>query len=146
RRQDTDLIRFHLDLGDGFDFDGDALSRIEVVLRYDVETHQLERELARLLDHRPDDATAADDDLGAAEPVDDQRLVGADLAEHRGDERQDEHDDDRQTDDDHDDACSTHGLPVLPRSARPAVWSRSTSIRTPSRAAIARLTRWTGRV
>ena len=70
-------IGLDLDLRDRFDRDRDALLGVEVLLRRDVERHQLERQLAAGLHHREDDRAVAFDDAGAAEAVDDQRFVRA---------------------------------------------------------------------
>ena len=75
-------IRFDLDLRDRLDRHGDALRGVKVLRRGDVERHQLQRQIARALDHRPDHAATALHDVGTAEAVDDERLVWPDFAKH----------------------------------------------------------------
>ncbi len=108
RRQDTDRVRLHLDLGHGLDVHGDALIGVQVLRRRDIKAHQLQRELAALLDHRPDDLTASLDDLRPAEAVDDERLVRADLAVEPGDERRDQQENDDQYPDNNEDGHEIH--------------------------------------
>ena len=67
RRLDRLAVGLHLDLRDRLDRHGDALLRVEVLLRRDVEGHQLERQLAAALEHREDDR---------AVPLDDARPAG----------------------------------------------------------------------
>ena len=50
--EDGFAVGADLDLRDGFDGDGDALLGVEVLLRRDVEGHQLQRELAAAFDDR----------------------------------------------------------------------------------------------
>jgi len=84
--EDRLLVALHLDLRDRLDGHGHALLRVEVLLRRDVERHQLEREGLEAVNHREDDRAAALDDARAADAVDDERLVRADFAVHLGDE------------------------------------------------------------
>ena len=78
--EDADRIGLHLDLGHSLDIHRHTLARVEILLGRDVEAHQFKRQLAAGLDHRPDHTAGALDHLGAAEPVDDERLVRPDLA------------------------------------------------------------------
>ena len=82
-------VGLHFDLGDRFDGDGDALLGVKALLRSDVKRHQLQRELAALLDHRKDDRAAAFYDAGPAKAVNDQCFVRSRFPEHLG---QDSHD------------------------------------------------------
>ncbi len=82
RGEDGFLVGADLDLRDGFDGDGDALLGVEVLLRGDVEAHELERELAGVFDDGKDDGAAAFDDARAAEAVDDDGFVRAGFAKH----------------------------------------------------------------
>ena len=92
-----------LDLRDGFDRDGDALLGVEVLLRRDVEGHQLERELLAALDHGEDDRARSLDDARAAKAIDDDGLVGSSLAKHlRNAGHDDEKNDNSQSDEDSD--------------------------------------------
>ena len=84
--EDGLFVGADFDLRDGFDGDRDALLGVEVLLRGDVEAHELERELAGVFDHGEDDGGAALDDAGAAKAVDDDGFVGAGLAKHPGHE------------------------------------------------------------
>ena len=54
--EDRLVVALHLDLGDRFDGHRDALLRVEILLRRDVERHQLERQRLEALDHREDHA------------------------------------------------------------------------------------------
>ena len=82
--EDRLLVGAHLDLRDGFDRYRDALLGVEILLRSDIEAHQLERELAAVLHHRKDHGAVPLDDARAAEAVDNHGLVRAGLAIHPG--------------------------------------------------------------
>ena len=85
-------IGLDLDLRDGFHGHGDALFGIEILLRRDVERHQLQRKQAANLHHREDDGAAAFDDAGAAEAVNHQRFMRARLAVQPGEHGHQEQD------------------------------------------------------
>ena len=99
--QDRLRIRLHLDLRHGFHRDRHALLGVEILLRRDVERHQLQRQLAAVLHHR-EDHRALPDDAGAAEAVNDQRLVRAGLAVQPGHHHQEQDRQNSQTDNDPD--------------------------------------------
>ena len=97
RGQDGFHVRFHFDLRDRFNGNGDALLGVEVLLRGYVERHEFEREFPTDLHHREDDGAMAFDDARSAEAVDDQSLMRAGFAiqarqhahrEHDGEQRQ----------------------------------------------------------
>jgi hypothetical protein len=82
--QNRFLVRLHLDLRDRFDRHGDALLRVEVLLRRHVKRHQFEREVAAVLDHRKDDRAVPLHHARAAKAVNDQRFMRARLAVKTG--------------------------------------------------------------
>jgi hypothetical protein len=82
--EDGLFVGTDFDLGYGFDGYGYALLGVEVLLRCDVEAHELERELTGVFDDREDDGATAFDDARAAETVDDDGFVGSRFAEHLG--------------------------------------------------------------
>ncbi len=112
-RADAGVVVAHLELRNGLDPHRDTLIRVEILLRRDVERHQLQREPLRPLDDREDERAAADDDarqLGAT--VDDQRLVRPDFDITRGQRRdQQDHEHDRCHHRDAQDSKRTHRLP-----------------------------------
>ena len=78
-------VRLDFDLRHGLDRHRHALRGVQLLLGRDVERHQLERQLLKTLEQRPDDAAAAGDDVGAAPAVDDQGAVRADAPEQVAD-------------------------------------------------------------
>ena len=68
-------IALHLDLRDGFHRDRDALLGVEILLRRNIERHQLQRKLTAGFHHREDHRAAALDNPCSAETVNDDRLV-----------------------------------------------------------------------
>ena len=104
RGLDADLIGFDLDLRHSFNIDRHALAGEKVLLRRHIEAHQLERELPRLLDQRPNHGAAPFDHPGAAHAVHDEGLVRPHLPEHRRQQGEDEQEDNDQTDDDEQEA------------------------------------------
>ena len=112
RGEDRLLVGADLDLRDSFHGNGDALFGVEILLRSDVERHQLKRELAAVFDDREDDGAVALDDAGAAKSIDDQRLVGAGLAKHLGHQREQENGGERRQSDNHN-HCVWHNVPCV---------------------------------
>ena len=95
------MVGADLDLRDGFHGDGDALLGVKILLRGDVEAHELEGEGAVGLDDREDDGAALGDDAGVAIAVDDDGFVGTGLAVKAADGgEQEQHGEDGKTDDD----------------------------------------------
>src|SRR5262249_22316157 len=95
---DGDGVGLYFDLCDGFDGDGDALLRIEILLWRDVKRHQLEVRFAASLNHGKDDCAAVSDDAVATEAVDDEGFVRTHFAIHAGKRGHDqEHDQDSQS-------------------------------------------------
>jgi len=121
--QDTDRVGLDLDLGNRFHIDGHPLRRIEVLGGRDIETHQLQREFARLLDQRPDDASPALDDFGAAKSIDDERLVRPDFVEELGRHEEEQKDHRDQADNDDRDSYDRHSFD-LPDSAGRSAYVR----------------------
>lgn len=70
-------VAFHFDLRDRFHRHGDALFGVEILLRRDVERHQLQRKLAVAFHHRENHGSPAFHDAGAAEAVNHQRFMRA---------------------------------------------------------------------
>ena len=91
RSQDGFRIGLHLDLRDRLDGDGNALFGVEVLLRSDIERHQLERELAAGLDHGEDDRAVSLYHAGAAKSVDHQDLIRSRLAIQSGEDADQQH-------------------------------------------------------
>ncbi len=112
-------IGLHLDLRDRFHRHRDALLGVEILLRRDVERHQLEREQAAILDHRENHAAAALDDAGAAKTINHQRLVrtgfAIQLGEHRHQKQDGNH---HQGRDDQSRFESSHALLVMLTAVR----------------------------
>ena len=52
-------IAFDFNLSDRFNRHRNTLLRVQVLLRRDIERHQLQRELAEAFDHRNDDCSAS---------------------------------------------------------------------------------------
>jgi len=75
RGEDGFLVRLYLDLGDGLDRDGDALLGVEILLRGDVERHELERKALAVFDHREDDRAVSLNHAGSAKAVNNQRFI-----------------------------------------------------------------------
>src|SRR5208283_1721850 len=90
------LVILHLDLRHGFHGDRDALLGVEILLRSDVEGHQLQREILAGLHHGENDRAPPGVDIRAAEAIDDQRFVRSSLAIHPGDDRHEHQRDDDQ--------------------------------------------------
>ena len=84
RGLDRFRIGLDLDLRDRFHRHGDALLGVEILLRRDVERHQLERKQAAILHHGEDHGAAAFDDARAAEAINHQRFMRAGLAVQLG--------------------------------------------------------------
>ena len=89
--QDRLGIGLHLDLRHRFDRYRDALSCVEVLLRRDVERHQLQREQLAVLHHREDHGAAPLDDAGAAKTIHHQSLMRPGLAVQPGEHRHQKH-------------------------------------------------------
>src|SRR5262249_43711780 len=89
RGKDAFVVGLDLDLRYGLDRHPHALLGVEVLLRGHVEGHQLERQLTRTLDHRPDDRAAPTVDARTTQAVDDQRLVRPYLSVELGHHAQD---------------------------------------------------------
>ena len=85
-------IALDFDLRYGFHRDRHALPGVEVLLRRDVERHQLERQPTGALHHGEDDGAAAFHDARAAESVDDDGFVRSRLAEQLGEHGHQEED------------------------------------------------------
>ena len=94
RRPDGIGSRLDLELRHRLDVHRDALIGVEILLRRDIEAHQLEAELLRAVNQWQDQLRAPLHDVRAAKPVANQRLVRSDLAEHPG-ERGEKNDHDR---------------------------------------------------
>src|SRR5262249_50081434 len=62
-------------LRNGLDCYGDTLARVEILLRCNVERHQLERKAAARLDHRENHRSMTFDDTRAAKAIHDKRLM-----------------------------------------------------------------------
>src|SRR5581483_9680980 len=80
-RFDTSLVRTDLNLSDGFDVDGHTLSRVESLAGSNIKGHQLQREFLGALVERNDEVCSSSDDFRATATIDNQSLVGADLAQ-----------------------------------------------------------------
>ena len=87
--QDGGLIAADFNLRDGLDCHGNALPGVEILLRRNVEAHQLQTQLAAAFHHGEDHRAVSLDHARAAESIHDQGLIGAGLAIHP---RQDTHD------------------------------------------------------
>src|SRR5581483_2028874 len=111
RGADALRIAFDLDLRYRLDVHRHALRGEEVLLRGDVEGHQLERELLGVLEHGPDDLAAAGDDAGAAPAVDDESAIGPHAPEEAADDPHQQDEDDYGSDDD--DQGRLHRLALL---------------------------------
>src|SRR5262249_11891535 len=68
-------IGLYLDLRNGLYCYCDTLARIEILLRRNVERHQLERKAAARLDHRENHRSMTFDDARAAKAIHDKRLM-----------------------------------------------------------------------
>ena len=90
------LVILHLDLRHGFNSDRDALFGVKILLRSDVEGHQLQREILAGLHHGKDDRAPSGVDIRAAEAINDQGFVRPCFAIHPGDHGHDHHRDDDQ--------------------------------------------------
>ena len=75
-------IVLDLELRHGFDGHGDALVRVQILLRSDVERHQLERQLLRAVNERQHELRTAMHDVRAAQSITNERLVRTHLAQH----------------------------------------------------------------
>src|SRR5208282_6846538 len=75
-------VRFHFQLSDRFDGDGDALVGVEALLRSHVKRHQLERELAALFKHWQDNRAAIRYRSRSSNAVNHQRFVRSYLPQH----------------------------------------------------------------
>ncbi len=82
--EDRLLIAADLDLRHGFHRDRDTLLGVEVLLRRHVERHELQRQLPAAFDHGENNGAVPLDHAGAAESIDDERLIRAGFAEHSG--------------------------------------------------------------
>ena len=69
--EDRFLVGFDLDLRHRFHGDGDALLRVQVLLRRHVEGHQLERQIPAGLHHRKNEGASSAVDLRASHAVSD---------------------------------------------------------------------------
>src|SRR5579875_3402824 len=76
------LIRTYFDLRYCFHRYGHALFCIKVLLRRDIERHELQRKLAAAFHHRKDDRAMALNDPWSTKAVDDEGLIGARFAKH----------------------------------------------------------------
>ena len=93
RGLDRFRIGLHLDLRHGFHRHRHALLGIKILLRRDIERHQLQRQFVAAFDHRKNHGAVAFHDASAAEAVNHQRFVRARLAIQPGEHCHQEHDD-----------------------------------------------------
>ncbi len=115
--QDALAVRAHLELRHRLHLHRDALIGIEILLRRDIERHQLQREQLRFLHERDDQRAAARQDALATRAIDDQRLVWANLAIHAPIQVEDEQHRNHRKDDDqhhHDQRIHVSFPPQLP--------------------------------
>src|SRR6266436_5464154 len=91
-RQDGLFVVLHLDLRYGFDRYGDALLRIQTLLRRDVERHQLQREVPAGLHHRKNQCAFSAVGLRPSHSESDQSLIRSDFSVHLGDHDHDHQD------------------------------------------------------
>ncbi len=85
RGQDGLLIVFYFDLCYGFDRYGDALLRIQTLLRGDVKRHQLQREIPGSLYHRKNQSALSAVHFGPSHSIANQSLIRPDFSIHLGD-------------------------------------------------------------
>ncbi len=92
RGQDRFRIGLHLDLRHCLHGDGNALLGVQVLLRSNIEGHQLQRQLTAVFHHGKDDRAVSLYDPRAAKSVHDQGLVRPGLAIEPGKDGGHEHD------------------------------------------------------